>query len=233
MAKKNKANIRLEKIISVTLIVIFIAAFFISLGIFDWQKRKADIAEHKLQEQMDSYKNIITEFNKMPKSEPGISDEDVQVIKDEYSADAGISFSECGLAGYFKKQEWYQGLLDKLAKNSLTAKNISGACLSADKSMFIFIAQSGTYCEGPKMYRYNTINGNLALASVIDKGISCLGSLKTFGKRDGNVIHMVAPGNGECRREEYYDYNFIQNSVELKKSRSLCDGDSNWKVTEY
>jgi type II secretory pathway pseudopilin PulG len=238
MAKKNISRYTQSPSVSTAVLVtILIIAFITALAVYVWQKGKADMAEKNLTAEINSIKNQITlTQNEKPADNSGVTVQPkTETAPDnEFDPNMEVKFSKCGVAGAFRLEAWYPAFTEKLKTLNLVPKNVTSACFSDSGKMFIFIAQPGAYCEGPKVYRYNMITTNIAAAEVLNKGVTCLGSLKEFGKRNGNVIGAIAPGgDGGCRREEHYNYDFIKNIVELIKSRSLCDGDKEWKWTEY
>jgi len=222
--------------IAVILLILVITAIISSFAIFIMQKANVKQSEIELQDQVMALKTQIA-LNKtkiQPDNALKIEQPKVETAPNEFDSNTVVKFAKCGVAGAFRLEKWYQAFTDKLKIINAVPKDISSACYSDSGNMLIFIAQAGKYCEGPKVYRYNLTTTNISVAEVLNKGVTCLGSLKEFGKREGNVIGAVAPGgDGGCRREEHYNYDFIKNTVELIKSRSLCDGDKEWKWTEY
>ena len=232
--------------IAVFLLALVIIAIISSFAFSVLQKSKMQKAETSLQNEVMALKTQIALKNKtnshadnavkldQPQIEAAPNEIATVPKENEFDPNIEVKFTKCGVAGAFRLEKWYPAFTEKLKTINIVPKNVSSACYSDSGNMLIFIAQSGTYCEGPKVYRYNMATTNIASAEVMNKGVTCLGSLKEFGKREGNAIKAVAPGGeGGCRREEHYNYDFIRNTVELIKSRSLCEGDKEWKWTEY
>lgn len=224
--------------VAVILLILVITAVISSFAIFINQKANVKKSEIELQNQVTELKTQIA-LNKTKSQPPDTFKAEQPKIEtatkeNEFDPNIEVKFTKCGVAGAFRLEDWYPAFTDKLKTINLVPKNVSSACYSDSGNILIFIAQSGTYCEGPKVYRYNLTTTNISAAEVLNKGVTCLGQLKEFGKRTGSVITAVAPGGeGGCRREEHYNYDFIKNTAELIKSRSLCEGDKEWKWTEY
>jgi len=213
------------------LLAVILTAIVFALIMYFWQK-SIPFAEKNLQNEIKALKNQIAMMQKETSDDAPRTA--VNEAQNGFNFSSDTSFKECGYAGLFRFKKWYPEFTEKLKEKGLTPKGISSACLSDKDEMLIFIAQEGKYCEGPKIYRYNIQKPYIESATVNNKGVLCLGSLDKFGKREGNVISVVVPGgDGGCRREEYYNYDFIKNTVELIKTRSLCQGDTDWKWTEY
>jgi len=224
-----------QYIFALLLLAVILTVIIFTFIMYFWQKSVASAEKNNLQNEIKSLRNGITLIQKNTAktiSEP--SKEIAQDGNNVFTFNPDINFKECGYASLFKFEKWYPDFVLKLKEKGLTPKGISSSCLSDKAEMLIFIAQEGKYCEGPKIYRYNIQKPYIESATVNNKGVLCLGSLDKFGKREGNVISVVAPGgDGGCRREEHYNYDFIKNTIELIKSRSLCQGDTDWKWTEY
>lgn len=224
--------------VAVFLLVIIIIAIVSSFVVFSWQKTNLRNAETDLQNEVMAIKNqISTVQNNIQTDTAGKSEQpktEIAPKENEFDPNIEVKFTKCGVAGAFRFEKWYPAFKEKIKTINAVPKTVTSSCYSDSGNMLVFIAQAGKYCEGPKVYRYNIKTDNISAADVLNKGVSCLGSLKEFGKREGNVITAIAPGgDGGCRREEHYNYDFIKNIVELVKSRSLCDGDKEWKWTEY
>jgi mannitol-specific phosphotransferase system IIBC component len=239
MVKKRGINTHQNSsALAVILLTIVITVLIASFIIFFLQKANLRKAEANLQNEITALKNQTASVQNKTEDDNNVKAEQAQIetvpMVNEFNANTDIKFSKCGVSGAFRLEKWYPAFTEKLKTINLVPKNVTSACYSDGGNMLIFIAQAGKYCEGPKVYRYNLETTNIAAAEVLNKGVSCLGSLKEFGKREGNIINAIAPGgDGGCRREEHYNYDFIKNTVELIKSRSLCDGDKDWKWTNY
>jgi hypothetical protein len=144
-----------------------------------------------------------------------------------------ITFNNCGGLEKYRNEYWYSGLSKVLNQNQILINNISDACLSLNKSLFIFITK-GSYCEDGSVYQFNTLLNTIGKASFDDKGRGCVAWPKEFGKSHGSVIELQGTGgDASCRATMYYGYNFIDNKIELKKEYSICEGDREGKWILY
>lgn len=154
-----------------------------------------------------------------------------------------ISFGKCGTADEHKSQAWYPNFIRSLSKfvANLNDKdiletgifNVSGMCLSLDKTTLIAIT-SGGYCEAGSLFKYD-IPGNVLTKAVFnDHGRGCVSWPSEFGKIAGNIMSLQGSGgDAGCGNTMYYEYNFVDNKIELKKENDKCDEDKQGTWINY
>lgn len=172
------------------------------------------------------------------------------LVYDELSEQEEISFDGCGALSTYEAQAWYEEFQSRattLSKESRSVSNegvtikevpakiedISDACYSENGDLFLVLIPGG-YLSGPTVYRFNTESLDLDKASLDDKGQKGLSTPKEFGERTGSGIALVGRG-GDAGTTVImsYNYDFIENSIELEKSCSSSESNPEEKCTEY
>jgi len=136
-----------------------------------------------------------------------------------------IAFDGCGKIDKYKNESWYSNFIKILNDDSIAINDISEACLSLDKTMLIAIT-GGDYCETGLLFQYNVSRNVLAKAVFDDHERGCVAWPAEFGKGNGKIISLQgSSGDAGCIATMYYDYNYVDNKIELKRECGKCEGD--------
>ena len=221
--------------IGVIILTVVITAFFTSLVVSLWQGSSYRIMENELRTEIESLKSQIMHMGGGKDSEAPESSSGEEPESAEKSA-VEIRFDNCGIMSEYADKEWYPRFEQELKEFKYLPMDISSACYSENGNMLVFIAQRGEYCEGPKVFKFDTLASTFPIsqAVVINKGLACLGSLDQFGRRVGNVIKLVGEtGDAGCQFKHNFDYDFRKNAIEIMRSGMFCEGDAAWGWTDY
>lgn len=133
-----------------------------------------------------------------------------------------ITFDGCGKISSYKNNSWYSSFNDTLNNNGILMDEISEACLSLNETILIAITEGG-YCESGIIFQYNISKNIITKATFNDHERGCVSWPNGFGKRNGYIIPLLGfGGDAGCSSTMYYDYNYINNTIELKKECSQC-----------
>lgn len=144
-----------------------------------------------------------------------------------------IAFDGCGKIDKYKNESWYSNFTKILNGGSIAINDISEACLSLDKTMLIIIT-GGSYCEAGSLFQYDVSKNVLAKAVFDDHKRGCVAWPVSFGKRSGKIISLQGSGgDAGCGATMYYDYNYVDNKIELKKECDKCEGEKQETCTNY
>lgn len=146
-----------------------------------------------------------------------------------------ISFDGCGKLSKYENKPWYPELAKNttlsvepvIVKNvkteeykvrdNATLKNVYDACFSENGNLLVMLIPGG-YAQGPTIYRFDTKTYKLDRATLEDNERGWLASPYEFGKRTGNIIYLEGTsGDAGAGSTMYYEYDFVKNTVELKK----------------
>ena len=235
---KPKKTHQFQNIAAAIVLTIIIGMFIAASVVYFWQKASLKTAENTYKSEIFTLKNQISDMKgklvtEEEASESQDSNPDPMPVKTDTTPDVEFAFNNCGFITSFVYEDWYPGLRDELAKVNIKPADISSACYSEKGSMVAVIAQTGVYCEGPRIYKFNTDTNTFGGAKVVSKGVSCLATIEAFGRRDGAVINTNGERTDEnCTYKDYFKYNYGKNSLKLTATRSKC-GSEEWKTTEY
>lgn len=149
-----------------------------------------------------------------------------------------ISFDGCGKITNYEDMPWYEGLGQMLEEStsgegySYTFEQVSEACYSENGDMFLFLAPR---YAGGKIFKYLISSDKLEEAMIDTKDEQWwYSSPSEFGQRQGNIIPVWGTdGDAGYGATMYYDYNFIENIVELKKVYRFDADDPDGGSWEY
>ncbi len=82
------------------------------------------------------------------------------------------------------------------------------------------------------VYRYDIENNVIEKAQPLGKMKNAVTVLYEFGSRTGRLIEVKGGyGDAGCESSSYSDYDFVTNTIELKKESFFCEGDTSehWK----
>lgn len=170
-------------------------------------------------------------YESMRKNIRAAYDQQVQAGTLREYADA--RFDGCGAVSSYADQPWYANLKAKLDRYPTVfwePELTSEGCYAVEAKIFVFLGPSD-YCSAGGIFRYDIQSGELLQASAnFHSDSQCHASMNEFGKREGTVIPITGSfGDAGCSATTYYDYDFVRNHVELKKSFSQCqDEEGQW-----
>jgi len=151
-----------------------------------------------------------------------------------------ISFDGCGKIDNYKNESWYQNVKSVLQSANQSIAGILDVCQSLDKSQVIILTNGGNedglipYCDAGSLFQYDVSRNVLAKAVLDDHKRGCVSWPSEFGKRNGNIISLQGSGgDAGCGNTMYYEYNFVDNKIELKKENDKCDGDKQGTWINY
>lgn len=168
-----------------------------------------------------------------------------------YDGEGEIAFDGCGDSTKYKDYVWFDDFADRYNKLGLTKygkkmfldgvtgegevageKVIEEMCFAKNGRVAVLIS-SGSYCDSGYIYRYFTETGTLEQAKMKLEG-ECNSTFSEFLKRKGNIIPVKAgTGDAGCMMEDYFDYDFIKNTLTKKKTFSDCTDDGEEGRWEY
>lgn len=163
-----------------------------------------------------------------------------------YDGEGEIAFDGCGEVKKYKNYAWFEDLTDKYNALGLTKygkkmfldgevageKSVEEMCFAKNGRVAVLIS-SGSYCDSGYIYRYFTESGALEQAKIKLEG-ECNSTFSEFLKRKGNIIPVKAGlGDAGCMAEDYFDYDFIKNTLTKKKTFSDCTDDGEEGRWEY
>jgi len=158
-------------------------------------------------------------FNIMKTLGLGISNTNFNSLTDN-----NISFNDCGKIDKYKNESWYQNVKNALQNINQSIASILDTCQSLDKSQVIILTNGGNddglikYCEAGSLFNYNVSKNILTKTIFDDHKRGCVSWPSEFGKRDGNIISLQGSGgDAGAGSTMYYDYNFVDNKIELRK----------------
>lgn len=136
-----------------------------------------------------------------------------------------IKFDSCGALASYSSKDWYAAFAQTAASAQLDVKNIKNVCYSENgKILVTLIPGDFKNCTNGIVARYDVTSGSIQQALINSKEQKCLGWPSQFGKREGTIIKMEGPAFGEgCKDKMYFDYDFVKNTMELKKVYTTCD----------
>ncbi|MBD3244818.1 MAG: hypothetical protein GF335_02380 [Candidatus Moranbacteria bacterium] len=133
-----------------------------------------------------------------------------------------IIFDNCGKINNYNKNSWYSNFTATLNSNNIAINDISEICLSLNNTILIAIT-SGEYCEPGIIFQYNIPKDIITKATFNDHGRGCVSWPNEFGERDGDIISLQGFGvDAGCTSTMYYNYNYIENTIYLKKECNQC-----------
>jgi len=139
----------------------------------------------------------------------------------EESKYANARFDSCGLISNFWTEKWYSGLRKMLTEDEKDISDITSACFSSNAGLFVFILP-GNFCESSVIYHFDVDSKEL-LKTKSESDYECLGTVEQFGKRVGNILKLKGYGEKDgCEWTDYYDYNYTNNTFELKTRSDDC-----------
>lgn len=144
-----------------------------------------------------------------------------------------IAFDNCGNIDKYKDESWYYNFTKVLSNSSISISDIREACFSFDKTTLIAITEGG-YCEAGLLFQYKVSRNVLDKAVFDDHERGCVSWPDEFGKRNGKIISLQGfGGDAGCSGTMYYEYNYIDNKIELKKECGECEGEKQIACTNY
>jgi hypothetical protein len=150
-----------------------------------------------------------------------------------------IQFDACGKVNKYKNESWYPDFINSLQKNHILVDDTilnSDSCLSLDKTIFLMLISEPDWCgKNFSIYKYYISDYYLERAMIDIKGVKgCIMWPGGFGKREGNVIKLQGHGgDGGCGSDDYFNYDIIENKLELKQSCGQCEGEETETCTNY
>jgi len=148
-------------------------------------------------------------------------------------ADKEISFNNRGKINKYKNSPWYPNFLDIININNIELNDISEICLSDDSTKLLAITK-GSYCITGLIFQYDITEDTLVKAMLNDKGISCIAWPEEFGPRNGLTISLQGfTVDAGCAGHMYYDYNYVENVVELQRGCFICEEETTEKCYNY
>jgi hypothetical protein len=174
----------------------------------------------------------------------------IELTGEVAAADDLVSFDGCGDLSTYETQAWYnefQSSASSLTKEyrsiskdgvaikekPATLEDVSDACYSENGDIFIVLIP-GAYLSGPSIYRFNTESSELSRASLDDKNQTGLSSPKEFGERIESSIGLTGrDGDAGVTVIMSYNYDFVENSIELTKSCTSSESSPEEKCVAY
>ncbi|HBB02750.1 MAG: hypothetical protein US89_C0009G0068 [Candidatus Peregrinibacteria bacterium GW2011_GWF2_38_29] len=138
-----------------------------------------------------------------------------------------VKFASCGVLSSYSSKIWYPKLQAAAAELKIVLNPASESCFSENGGILTInaISPDKACTQTGAIYNFSISSNNFIRATVNNKNVKgCLVWPTTFGKRDGTIIKMEGSFGEGCRTTMYYDYDFIKNNLELKKSLTKCDG---------
>ncbi len=177
------------------------------------------------------FEQVVAELQ----SEMVVQKDEVVVVEEEVVEE--ISFDGCGLVTRYEGMGWYMEL-EEVAEEEMYVdfrsmtkegtvinrdaelvglEDVVDSCYSANGNILVMLVP-GDYAQAPSVFKFDTEEGVLERALMNDHGRGMLASGGEFGKRVDDVIKMEGmTGDAGVVALMYYDYNFIENVIELKK----------------
>jgi len=192
-----------------------------------WSTNTYEAENASLQQQIADLQKQIEELKNPPAPEP-VADANATTASITAATAVPateVKFDSCGSIGNYKTKDWYAAFTQTAATNQIAVDKITNTCYSENGKILIMLTPGDFYnCVNGMLARYDITGGTLQQATINNKQQKCLGWPTQFGKREGAVIKMEGPAVGEgCRTKMYFDYDFVQNIFELKKTYTTCD----------
>ena len=147
-------------------------------------------------------------------------------------------FDGCGGMSKYAGKSWYSDFTNAVAYlvSQGYDNEVQEMCYSSDDGLVVGLV-SGDYCAVGKAFKYETDTKKLSVASFTNvENSGCYGQMTEFGKRSGNIIPITGVlGDAGFAATYYYDYNFVQNKITLKKSYgyNVSEGENSGEWTYY
>lgn len=98
--------------------------------------------------------------------------------------------------------------------------SIRELCFLKNKDFVIAIA-GGEYCNMGNIFRYDILKNELKRAKFKSNRENCDVTFSNFEKVDGDIIQLIGKfGDAGMSRTDFFDYNFVNNTIYRKKSCS-------------
>lgn len=162
--------------------------------------------------------------------EESISESEIDT--DKIFKNREVSFGSCGKVEEYKRTSWYKDFTDKIngidipadgVTTKSTIDNIKEVCLSSGKSLVIAIFNPDYECGRGKLFRYFTKEKVLQEATILGELDDCKANFGEFSKREDNIIPVMShQEENACIFTTYFDYNFIENTVDPTKNCNRC-----------
>lgn len=161
-----------------------------------------------------------------------------------------FSFDDCGKLSMYETQAWYNEFQSSavplfkefrsvgsdgvvIKEEPATLEDISDACYSENGNLFIVLIP-GDYLAGPSIYSFDTESFELNRATFDDKDQKGLSSPKEFGQVTESGIGLTGRGgDAGTTVDMFYNYNFVENSIELIKSCTSSESSPEEKCGLY
>ncbi|MFC1616400.1 S-layer homology domain-containing protein [Patescibacteria group bacterium] len=136
-----------------------------------------------------------------------------------------IKFDTCGDIQDYSDYDWFSALIDAISDDDIDLLDLTDVCHSENGGITVFIVPGG-YCQSGDIYKFDVDSSSLDAAEFDIKNQGCVSTVQSFGKRHDTVIPVYGHGgDAGCSVQMYYDYEFIDNTVDLIKSYTVCEGD--------
>ncbi len=236
MAKRKKQTTirctQYPETMGVILLTIVVTAFMVGTGIYFWLNASGNTAENALKNKIDILETRLTTSEKETEAVSLVKEEVSETAEDVSEVIAEAPFNRCAHLSTFIYENWYPDLRNAAKNKRLSLSDATSACFSEAGQVLAFLIPK-TECQGSEVYRFNLSNSSLKKADLDDKGRGCLATVEEFGKRTGPVIQLQGTEVKDgCRTDQYFDYDYTKNTVELQSEYGICTGKEG-KLTEY
>ncbi len=234
--RKPKKTIRCSQYpetMGIILLTIIVTAFVVGTGVYFWQNASAKRVEDSLTRQITVLESRLAAMEQDSATQPEEKEAETSEPRTETAeVVAQAPFNRCAHLSTFIYDSWYPDFREAAMEKGVSLAAASSACYSENGQLLTFIVPKGQ-CQGSDIYRYNLESGSLFKAVVNDKGRGCLATIEEFGGREGPVIKLTAvEEKNDCRTEQYFDYDYTQNTLTLKREYGICEGKEG-KWTDY
>lgn len=212
----------------VKFVLAIVSAALLGSIITYWSVDTYEDQNASLQQQIADLQTQIEALKNPPAPPP-------EAILSALPAGTEIKFTSCDDIGTYVSKDWYEKFKQATADAKFDFTKITNTCYSENGKIVTALIPAvkptlaSAACENGNILRYNITNNLVQAATILDKGIKCLGWPTQFGKREGTVIKM----EGGVKPKMYFDYDFVKNTFELKKEWATTPGDEIGQWTNY
>ena len=148
-------------------------------------------------------------------------------------AGKGLSFDRCDRLDAFRSESWFESLKDAVDDAGVPLKSVSDVCYAPDAEKLALLVP-GRYCEGSRVFKFDTRNGRFTEANRENHEKACVVSPREFGLQRGDSILLGGViVDGSCNSVMSFEYDATTNFYELKSEYINCDGDLEGVWKEY
>ena len=236
MAKRKKQTAvrctQYPETMGVILLTIVVTAFVVCTGVYFWQNASGEVAENALNNKISILETRLTATEKETEVTPLTEEEVSEAAEDVSKVIAEAPFNRCAHLSTFIYENWYPNLRTAAKNKRLSLSDATSTCFSEAGELLAFIIPKAE-CQSSEIYRFSISNSSLKKAILNDKGRGCLATIEEFGRRDGQVIKLQGTELKDgCRTDQYFDYNYTTNTLELQREYGVCEGKEG-KWTNY